>query len=224
MKGLKYIIILLAFLGLGAFSYLSIRQYKNEIDSLKAEFESEVLSREKMIEDMQVYLQEYETLTGGAETIPLDLSDSGLRFPVHEEDFIRYTSPFGLRKSPFLGLEVLHKGIDFATIWRAQVVSVADGVVIEHWPPPGTVINDIFFRGHPTYGGMIKIDHGDFISLYAHLSSTRIITGQKVQSGEVIGRVGNTGLSTGHHLHFEIIVNDKNVNPLLYITRIQIPN
>lgn len=133
-------------------------------------------------------------------------------FPIAEEDYY-YTSPFGIRVSPTLHIELHHDGLDIASVWRAQVIVVADGKVKEFWPPP-----DEIYSGHKIYGGMILIDHGDGIeSLYGHLHSCRVVGYQEVKAGEVIGRIGRTGVATGDHLHFEIIVNGKQVNPLLYI-------
>lgn len=150
---------------------------------------------------------------GGAERAPeAPEAVEGMVFPVAEGDYLRLTSPFGLRVSPFLGVEAGHQGLDIATVWRAQVVSVADGEVVEHWPPP-----DGYFKGHPTYGGVVVVDHGEFSSLYAHLSWTRVHTGQRVRAGEVLGRVGDTGLADGQHLHFELLVGGQAVNPLLYL-------
>jgi murein DD-endopeptidase MepM/ murein hydrolase activator NlpD len=160
-----------------------------------------------------------ETATGGAETrLPqapaLQGEEQLLRFPLAEGDFRTYTSPFGYRVSPILGIEVLHEGLDIAGAWRSQVVAVADGVVVEHWPPP-----DNYWRGHETYGGMIRIQHDNGMeTLYAHLSWTRIHTGDRVRAGQVIGRIGNTGKSDGEHLHFEVISPEgERLNPLLYM-------
>ena len=170
--------------------------------------------------------EEIVTSDGGFEEIVKDyeepteeeFSHYNFIFPIAKEDFRAYTSPFGIRVSPFTGKELYHKGLDIAGVWRSQIVAIADGVVIEHYPPPGTVRNGIRFRGHEVYGGMIILQHEDGSrSLYAHLHSTRVTTGQLIRAGEVIGRMGNTGLSRGDHLHIEIIINGEPVNPLLYL-------
>ena len=153
---------------------------------------------------------------GGAETQMPEptMSDAEWRFPIAESDYLMLTSPYGYRVSPILRTELYHNGIDIAATWRAQVVAVADGVVVEHWPPP-----DGYYRGHDVYGGMVIIEHDDgWRSLYAHLSSTRVHTGWDIAAGTVIGRVGSTGRSRGEHLHFELISPDgEPVNPALYI-------
>lgn len=160
----------------------------------------------------------YEVL-GGNEINHFHVDNGDLVFPIRDEDFIAYTSPFGQRISPFLNVLVNHNGVDIFTIYRAQVVSVADGIVKEHYPPPGALRYDgIRFRGHPIYGGMISIQHDGFVTLYAHLDETNVFTNQQVRAGQIIGRVGNTGMSTGRHLHFEMKIKDSYVNPLLYIS------
>ena len=159
---------------------------------------------------------------GGTEEVYTDPATTGeIQMPVAEDDFLMLTSPYGHRVSPFFGIDVQHTGLDIATVWQAQVTSVADGVVVEHWPAPGVPVPDrrgVYFQGHPVYGGMVVIEHDDgFKSLYAHMESTRVYTGKRVAAGHVIGRVGDTGMARGRHLHFELSVDGRHVNPLLYL-------
>lgn len=155
--------------------------------------------------------------TGGAETAPpaQQTTTSRFTFPIAKSDYLALTSPFGYRVSPILRVERYHQGVDVAATWRAQIVAAADGVVVEHWPPP-----DGYYRGHEVYGGMLVIEHDNgWRTLYAHLSETRVHTGWTVDAGQVIGRVGSTGRSRGAHLHFEIIdATGTRLNPLLYVT------
>ena len=163
--------------------------------------------------------QREEPATGGAEVpIPEVVAGPEWRFPIASSDYRMLTSPFGHRVSPLLHVEMYHTGLDIAATWRAQVVAVADGVVVEHWPPP-----DGYYRGHDIYGGMITLEHADGIrTLYAHLSWSRVNTGDQVRAGEVIGRVGNTGKSDGAHLHLEVIAPDGTpLNPDLYVRRVK---
>jgi murein DD-endopeptidase MepM/ murein hydrolase activator NlpD len=156
-----------------------------------------------------------ETNSGGLETEvqrPEPVQQGRYLFPVAASDYT-LTSPHGVRVSPITKTIKYHSGLDISSVWRAQVVSVADGTVIEHWPPP-----DGYYRGHEVYGGMIIIDHGEGIrSLYAHLSTTYVHEGYEIKAGEVIGRIGATGVADGEHLHFELQLDGKAVNPLLYI-------
>lgn len=153
--------------------------------------------------------------TGGAEVpVPVLTPSFDWTFPIAPEDYRVLTSPFGHRISPILKVEMYHQGLDIAATWRAQVVAAADGVVVENWPPP-----DGYWRGHDVLGGMIMIEHADGMrTQYAHLSWSRVRTGDVVRAGEVIGRVGDTGKSDGEHLHFATIQADGTfVNPLLYV-------
>jgi murein DD-endopeptidase MepM/ murein hydrolase activator NlpD len=109
-----------------------------------------------------------------------------------------------------------HKGIDISGTWRARILAIADGVVIDNYYPP-----DDKWKGHPVYGGMIRVLHADGrIVLYAHLSATYVneTTKRFVTQGQVIGRMGNTGISAGQHLHIEIHEpSGTELQPLKYI-------
>ncbi len=118
----------------------------------------------------------------------------------------RFTSGFGMRKDPFTGRMHFHYGIDLAAPIGTPVHAPADGVVKRVKRDP---------RG---YGILLEIDHGMGITTrYGHLSKVLVKRGQKVKRGQVIARVGNTGRSTGPHLHYEVRVLNKPVNPLSYI-------
>jgi murein DD-endopeptidase MepM/ murein hydrolase activator NlpD len=140
--------------------------------------------------------------------------------PVHNEDYKQLTSPFGLREIPhqiYTGgaIERKHDGLDLSGTWRARILSVADGEVIDNYYPPGNR-----WEGHPVLGGMIRIQHTDGrISVYGHLSANYVNETDKrfVTAGQVIGRMGNSGISTGQHLHFELWENGEALQPLKYI-------
>lgn len=115
------------------------------------------------------------------------------------------TSRFGYRKSPFSGRSELHKGIDIANKKGTFVVATADGVVI-------------FAGMRGLFGRIVTIDHGHgIITHYAHLNETIIKEGDNVKRGDVIAKMGNTGRSTGPHLHYEVRLNGIPVNPIKYI-------
>ncbi len=135
-------------------------------------------------------------------------------FPIAEGDVL-ITSQYGIRVSPVNHRMSEHDGLDiYSYAPRARVQSIADGVVIDSWPPPGGG-----YRGHPTYGGMVRIRHEDGTdALYAHLSSKYVTQGQHVAQGDVIGREGQTGSATGEHLHFELRMKGILVNPYFWVT------
>jgi murein DD-endopeptidase MepM/ murein hydrolase activator NlpD len=114
------------------------------------------------------------------------------------------SSSTGYRLSPMGGAtDTLHRGIDLVGPSRCPVRAAASGTVVELWPPPGGK-----FSGHPVFGGLIVLDHGNgLFTLYGHLSATYVHTGDAVEEGQIIGRQGSTGNSTGEHLHFEVIIN-----------------
>ena len=117
------------------------------------------------------------------------------------------SSYFGERADPFDGLEAFHKGVDFAGAPGSPVVAVAAGVVT--------------WAGERTgYGRLIEINHGDgFTTRYAHNERTLVTVGQTVKRGERIALMGSTGRSTGPHVHFEVLRNGRQVNPLSFIGR-----
>ncbi len=115
------------------------------------------------------------------------------------------TSPFGHRKSPFTGERGFHSGLDISNRKGTEIVATADG--------------KISFAGKKRhYGNIVIIDHGFGKSTrYAHLNKIRVKRGQKVKRGDVIATLGNTGKSTGPHLHYEVRLNGTPVNPMNYI-------
>jgi murein DD-endopeptidase MepM/ murein hydrolase activator NlpD len=115
------------------------------------------------------------------------------------------TSPFGNRTSPFSGILKFHEGMDIAAQTGTPVLSPADGVVIKA----------SFGTG---YGNMVEISHGYGIkTLFAHNSRLNVKAGQRVKRGDVIAYVGDSGSSTGPHLHYEVRVNGLPVNPARYM-------
>jgi len=125
--------------------------------------------------------------------------------PVSNQDLKRIASGFGWRSHPILKRRIFHYGIDFTAPRGTNIYATGDGVVKEAK------------RVRGGYGNQIVIDHGyGYETLYAHLNKLNVRRGQKVTRGQVIGTVGNTGLSAGSHLHYEIHKNGKKVNPVYY--------
>lgn len=114
-------------------------------------------------------------------------------------------SGFGMRIDPFTGQRAMHEGIDFLVDSGTRVVAAAGGVV--------------HFAGyHPQYGYVVDIDHGnDLLTRYAHLSKILVKEGAVVQRGRALGASGNTGRSTGPHLHFEVRFRGTAQNPSRFL-------
>ncbi len=115
------------------------------------------------------------------------------------------TSGFGRRSDPFSGRRAFHKGVDFAGNSGSPVLAVAAGVVTWTGDKGG-------------YGRLVEINHGNgYITRYGHNSKIIVKVGNKVSKGQAIARMGSTGRSTGPHVHFEVLHNDRVVNPAEYI-------
>lgn len=125
--------------------------------------------------------------------------------PVSPSDRYWLTSTFGYRKDPFTKSRRFHRGIDLAGQYGLKIHATGDGVV------------EIAEYNHYGYGKEVVIDHGfGFESKYAHLQKIMVKPGQKVKRGQVIGTLGSSGRSTGPHLHYEICLNNKVINPMFY--------
>jgi len=117
------------------------------------------------------------------------------------------SSYFGERADPFDGRDAFHKGVDFAGAQGSNVTAVAAGVVTWAGERSG-------------YGRLIEINHGDgFVTRYAHNERTLVTVGQTVKRGEPVALMGSTGRSTGPHVHFEVLRNGRQVDPLSFIGR-----
>ena len=133
-----------------------------------------------------------------------------------EENYV-VSSPFGYRKAVMGGMEDgLHRGIDIVPLSiekdkkaNARVCAVEDGTASVVFAPPGSIDkNGHKLYGHPLFGGLVIINHGNGISsLYGHMKEVWVNNGQVVKKGQFIGLVGSTGQSTGPHLHFELLLN-----------------
>ncbi len=125
--------------------------------------------------------------------------------PIENKDLTRLASGFGYRMHPIYKIEKFHEGIDFTAPTGTDVFATGDGVIADI---------DRSARG---YGNMVSIDHGfGYKTSYSHLDEIKVRQGQKVKRGDVIGLVGNTGLSVAPHLHYEVLLHDKPVNPVNY--------
>ncbi len=147
--------------------------------------------REKSFNELLAFLREQKSILASTPSI----------WPVRGW----ITSGFGARESPFSSGVEFHKGLDIATRYGKEVLATADGLVIDA-------------SYHSQDGNLVKIDHGHgLVTAYAHLSKIAVKYGVRVKRGDVIGYVGDTGRSTGSHLHYAVFVNRVPVNPQRYL-------
>ena len=125
--------------------------------------------------------------------------------PVANKELIGLASGFGMRIHPVYKVKKMHTGVDFAAAIGTPIYATADGLV-DHL--------EVNFSG---YGKSIEIDHGfGYRTRYAHMHGFAVRQGTHVKRGELIGYVGDTGLSTAPHLHYEVFINGVHVNPIHY--------
>ena len=125
--------------------------------------------------------------------------------PIGMKDLIRFGSAFGTRMHPILKIVRPHEGIDLTAARGTNIYATADGKVVQAGYRPGG------------FGKKVLIDHGHgFETVYGHCDEVLVEPGQMVKRGEVIARVGSTGLSKSPHLHYEVHVNGKPVDPINY--------
>jgi murein DD-endopeptidase MepM/ murein hydrolase activator NlpD len=163
----------------------------NSMNRSLGRLKTEVNIQERSFQELVEYLEDQKSLLASTPSI----------WPVKGW----LTSTFGYRSSPFTGRREMHKGLDIATRSGTPVIAPADGLVV-------------FAGREGGFGNMVVIDHGYGITTrYGHCSTIDVKLGQKVKRGDAIARVGNTGRSTGPHVHYEVAVNGVSVNPSRYI-------
>jgi murein DD-endopeptidase MepM/ murein hydrolase activator NlpD len=150
----------------------------------------EIASREESLRELQTHLDKKTAVLAATPTI---LPTKGL-----------VTAGYGYRKSPFTGKREFHEGMDIAAPVGTPVVATADGIVRFAGPAA-------------SYGNVVFIDHGHgFATAYGHNSTIRVHARQRVRRGEVIAYVGNTGRTTGPHVHYEVHLAGVASNPMKY--------
>jgi len=119
---------------------------------------------------------------------------------------VEFTSGFGVRSDPFHAGAAMHPGIDLAGSYGTPIYATADGTVLRAgWNSGG-------------YGNLVEIDHGRGITTrYGHMSAILVQPGQHIVRGQQVGRMGSTGRSTGNHLHYEVRIDGKAVNPIPFM-------
>ncbi len=123
--------------------------------------------------------------------------------PIALDDLTRFGSAFGRRFHPILKVWRMHEGVDLTAPRGTKIHAAGDGIVFRASNNGGG------------YGNVVKINHGfGYVTVYAHMSKILVRPGQHVKRGDVIGLVGSTGLSQAPHLHYEVRINGKPVNPV----------
>lgn len=171
--------------------------------AMLARLQRERVAYERMVQELEEDSRQLEVLiqrvqsSGGRPTVAIARSLAGFIWPARGV----FTSGFGMRRHPIFRIRRMHTGQDIAAPYGTPVQAAAEGQVIyTGW-----------FGG---YGKIVVIDHGQGIStLYAHLSSILARDGARVRRAQTIGRVGSTGYSTGPHVHFEVRVNGRPIDP-----------
>jgi murein DD-endopeptidase MepM/ murein hydrolase activator NlpD len=115
------------------------------------------------------------------------------------------SSYYGTRQDPFEGHEAIHRGLDFAGELGSEVLAVAEGVVTRVEKVAG-------------YGNLVEIKHGEYVTRYGHNERALVAEGERVVRGQPIALMGSTGRSTGPHVHFEVLQNGRNINPLRFVS------
>lgn len=155
--------------------------------------------------DRQIYAQSlsFDQLRASACSQKDKMDHIPAIMPINIEDYTM-SSGYGVRRDPVYGSTKFHEGLDFAAAIGTPVFATADGVVEVAERKGG-------------YGNCIDINHGyNYVTRFGHLSEIKVTKGQIVKRGELIGLVGNTGKSTGPHLHYEVRFKDEPQNPVNY--------
>lgn len=183
----------------------------SDIKTSRAEIESDIEAQKQRLKEAEKKEDEMIALSKQLESQIAKLQDTSIKYAggVMKWPTPGYTgisSPYGYRIHPIYKVKKFHAGIDINAPSGANIVAANSGkVILAGW--------------NGGYGNCIIIDHGDGIAtLYGHQSALLVSVGQRVNKGDVIGKVGSTGLSTGPHLHFEVRVKGQTQQPLNYFT------
>jgi murein DD-endopeptidase MepM/ murein hydrolase activator NlpD len=161
--------------------------------TLKAQIEQSLEKAQRYDDAMQDMQSRWQKDLGRIDLLPTLLPISG--------DFV-VTSGFGFRSDPMTHLPSMHQGIDFVAQQGTPVLATAPGVVLQ-----------AEFSG--AYGNMVDIRHAEgFVTRYAHLQAIHVQAGQAIAPQKTVGTLGNTGRSTGPHLHYEVIFNGRALHPV----------
>lgn len=183
-----------------------LQQKMNEQSALISQLSSDIAEYEKAYNNavaqensLKASLQSSLSKSGGGTVY------TGGVFTWPAPSYTYISSPYGYRNHPVLGRTKFHSGLDLAAPGGSNILAAADGTV-----------RSAGWNGG--YGYCVVIDHGGGVAtLYGHASKLLVSSGQKVTKGQVIALVGTTGMSTGNHLHFEVLKNGATTDPMAYL-------
>lgn len=183
--------------------YGGVNRYKNLENYRNSEIMTESAKKlDEISKTLIIQSKSYEELMDLAKSTSEKMASLPAISPINSKNLSKGISGFGSRLHPIYKIKKSHMGIDFASPTGTPIYATGDGLISDAGSERG-------------YGNLVKIDHGyGFETLYGHMSKITVKKGQKVKRGEIIGHVGNTGVSTGPHLHYEVIKNKKPVNPI----------
>jgi len=175
---------------------------KGQIASLKSVVSKQNRELERQIDELN---RQADELVAKIRALQGDEAYAGGIFAWPAPGYFTVTSPFGMRLHPILKVQKMHTGIDLRVPSKSKVVAANAGkVIMSGW--------------YGGYGNVIMIDHGgEIVTLYGHNSSLVVKNGSYVKKGQLIAYSGSTGNSTGPHVHFEVRVNGKYVNPMAWL-------
>ncbi len=172
---------------------------RNETEERVSKLERQIVLESKALEEVQTMALEKQLRLAATPSIK----------PVPKEvlkNNVKLLSGYGVRMHPIQKIKRMHMGIDFTCPLGTAIHATANGTVSK------------VSHSKTGYGSHVMIDHGyGYETLYAHMDKIDVKVGQKVNRGQTIGKVGNTGASTGPHVHYEVHVNGKQVNPIDYV-------
>jgi len=183
----------------------------NRYETPEGEFNSDLMAQtsvrsENLLKQLQIQSKMLDEMLGKAREKYEQLQTRPAIQPIENKDLTYAAAGFGMRMHPYLRTKIFHEGMDFTAPSGTLIRATGNGEVSE-----------IFQTQTGPHGVRVIIDHGyGYKTVYAHLEQVSVKKGQKVTRGETIGTVGNSGMSTAPHLHYEVHKNDKPVNPINY--------
>ncbi len=182
----------------GSDKYNSFRKLENSELLINTGQKTDILSRVMLVQS-----DSYNEILELVNNIEKLASSIPAIQPIALNDLTRFGSAFGKRLHPIYKIWKMHTGVDLTAPTGTKIYAAGDGIVFHA-------------GGSDTgYGNIVKINHGfGYTTYYAHMSKVYVRPGQRVKRGDIIGTVGNTGLSTSPHLHYEVRINNEPVNPV----------